>query len=145
MAGVTWKMAVLVAVMVIFTILEFQLAEAQSSVCSPQCATHAYCYTSFTGSTAYCRCRHGYKGDGIVGTGYSGCRKKKLRAWKIIVAIIGALLGALLLLCLCLACLKHCLTRRKKRGPVVQQQGYTQQGAPMGTYDQKVPGPVGAV
>jgi len=29
MAGVTWKMAVLVAVMVIFTILEFQLAEAQ--------------------------------------------------------------------------------------------------------------------
>jgi hypothetical protein len=146
MAGVTWKMAVLVVVMVIFTILEYQLAEAQSSVCgTQQCASHAYCYRTFSG-TNYCRCRSGYKGDGVFGTSYSGCRKRKLRVWKVIVAIIGAAIGALLLLCLCLACIRHCLTRRRKRGPVVQQQGYTQQGAPMGTYEtNKVPGPVGVV
>ena len=30
MVGVSWKMAVLVAVMVIFTVLEYQMVEAQS-------------------------------------------------------------------------------------------------------------------
>jgi len=147
MAGVTWKMAVLMAVLVIFAILEFQIAEAQSTTCTQQCDARAYCYRSFTG-TSYCRCRSGYKGDGIFGTGHTGCRKRKLRIWKVIVAVIGAAIGALLLLCLCLACLRHCLTRRKKRGPVAQQ-GYPQQTAyPGGTYEtnnQKVPGPVGAV
>ena len=159
MAGVTWKMAVLLIVLAIFTILEYQIVEAQSAVCN-QCAQHAYCYYTYDGYY-YCRCRRGYRGDGLLGAGNSGCRRRKLRVWEVVVAIIGAVIGALLLLCLCLACLRQCLSRRRNRGPVVvQQQGepvygypqqtsYPQQGVPMATYEtnnhQKVPGPAGVV
>lgn len=141
-------MAVLMIVLAIFAILEFRTAEAQTvNGCgNVACAQNAICYTSF--SRNYCVCRRGYRGDG-----YSGCRKRKLTVWRVVVSIIGSVIGALLLLCLCLACIKHCLTRRRRsanRDTVngyPQQAPYPQQGVPMATYEnnQKVPGPAGVV
>lgn len=146
------------AVLVIFAILEFRTAEAQTTLCG-QCAPRAYCYYSSYSGDYYCVCRRGYYGDALIGTGHNGCRRRKLRVWQVVISIIGAVLGALLLLCLCLACLRNCLARRRNRGPVVAQQGevygypqqapYPQQGVPMATYEthnhQKVPGPAGVV
>jgi hypothetical protein len=160
MAGWTWKMAVLVAVMAIFAILEYHVAEAQVNDPCTQCATNAFCYRTYSGN--YCVCRRGYYGDGYIGTGYSGCKRNKLRTWQVVVSIIGSVIGALLILCLCLACIRNCIARRRARGPTMAQQGgepvygypqqapypQSQQGVPMSVYEnnnQKVPGPAGVV
>ncbi|KAG0589100.1 hypothetical protein KC19_2G291400 [Ceratodon purpureus] len=158
MAGRTWKVAVLVAVMTILAFLEFRTVEAQISGCG-QCAANAYCYYNS------CICRRGWYGDGYIGSGYSGCQRRRLRTWQVVVSIIGAILGALLILCVCLACVRNCLLRRRARsGPFVQQPqpgpgdpvygypqqaSYPQQGVPMYqtnmNMNQKVPGPAGVV
>jgi hypothetical protein len=146
-------MAILMVVIAIFAILEFRTAEAQTVSGCAQCASNAYCYSTYNGN--YCLCRRGYHGDGYTGSGNSGCRRSKLRVWKVVVSIIGAIIGALLLLCLCLACIRRCLTSRRRSAnsdPAYgypQQAPYNQQGVPMAMYEnnnnQKVPQPAGVV